>query len=141
MLALLLHTYDIPNKWLKYKYQDYTPEQIVEVYHKTFDEATICFLTRNGTTQINILELPDKGILIFEKVDSIATFHMGTYVYSTFRYSVPNHYNAKPIMTCLHIREALYYIDNVWRVGSGNIINIGCSKDKIENADYINIEV
>ncbi|KKL77045.1 hypothetical protein LCGC14_2038870, partial [marine sediment metagenome] len=59
-------------------------------------------------------------------------------VYSYFKYSIPDP-NDEPMVTGMHIREALYYKDNIWRVGLGTVIDIGI--DRVKNRDYTNTEV
>ena len=128
--------------WLQHIYNGYTPGQIVQAYHDAYidkDTNTICLLAQSGTTQSNIPELTDNGILIFMWVDSITTSQIKTYVYSTFKYGAIN-FDMEHMITCVRIREALYYKDGIWQVGLGNIIDIGCL-NRIKNVDYINIGV
>ena len=107
-------------------YNNYTPKQIVQAYHDAYvdeDVDIICFLAHSNNTQQNIPELPDNGILIFAWADSVITSPMKTYVYSTFKYGTWD-ISGEPLITCIRIREALHYKNNVWRVGLGNIISI-----------------
>ena len=64
---------------------------------------------------------------------------MKTYVYSTFKYGALD-FDMEHMITCIRIRETLYYRDDVWRVGLGKIIDIGCLS-RVKNIDYINTEV
>ena len=128
--------------WLQYTYDNCTPGQIVQAYHDAYidkDTNVICLLAQSGTTQSNIPELPDRGVLIFAWVDSVITSPMKTYVYSTFKYGTID-FDMECSITCIRIREVLHYKDGIWRVGLGNIIDIGCL-DRIKNVDYINIGV
>ena len=123
-------------------YSGYTPEQTIQAYHDAYvdkDVDIVCFLAHSNSTQQNIPELPNNGVLIFAWVDSVITFQMKTYVYSTFKYGTWD-ISGEPLITCARIREALYYENNVWRVGLGNIIDIGCL-NRIKNIDYVNTRV
>ena len=121
-------------------YNNYTPGQIVQAYHDAYiDVDVVCFLSHSNNAQQNILELPDNSVLLFAWVDSVRTFQTKTYVYSTFKYGALD-FDMEHIITCIRIRETLYYKDDIWRVGLGKIIDIGCL-DRVKNIDYINIEV
>ena len=129
-------------KWLYDTYNDYTPEQVVQAYHDAYVDKNmdiVCFLAHSNNTQQNIPELPDNGVLLFVWVDSVRTLQTKTYVYSTFKYGALD-FDMEHMITCIRVRETLYYEDNVWRVGLGNIIDIGCL-NKIKNIDYSNTEV
>lgn len=143
MVILLCTSWNLLHKeWLHDAYNDYTPEQVVQAYHDAYvdkDVKVVCFLAHSNSTQQNIPELPDNGILIFAWADSVRTFQMKTYVYSTFTY-VALDFDAEHMIIRTRIREVLYYEDDIWRVGLGNIIDIGYL-DRIKNIDYINTEV
>ena len=128
--------------WLHRTYNNYTPGQIIQAYHDAYvdkDINIICFLAHSNNIQQNIPELPDNSVLIFAWVDSIRTFQTKTYVYSTFKYGALD-FDMEHMITCIRIRETLYYKDDTWRVGLGKIIDIGCL-DRVKNIDYINTEV
>ena len=126
---------------MEHKFEDYTPSQIVQEYHDAYfsnDTMTVNFLSRSNNTQQNVLDIPSCGTLLFIWTDSVKTSQMKTYVYSYFKYSIPDP-NDEPMVTGMHIREALYYKDNIWRVGLGTVIDIGI--DRVKNRDYTNTEV
>ena len=139
MLAAIFYN-PLHKVWLCYTYRDYTPKQIVQAYHDAYfygDTKTVCFLAHSGDTQFNIPELPDGGALLLMWTDSVVTFQTKTYVYSTFVYGTIFEFDEEYSTMYIHIREALYYEEGIWRVGLGSIISV----DQIKNIDYINIEV
>ena len=139
--AALVFLLYIPLKelYLTYKYKDYSPEQIVQIYHDAIidgDIITIYFLSHSHTLQQNIPEFPNDIALLFMWADSVVQTPLKTYVYSTFKYGRLD-FEGELIIVDVRIRETLYYKDT-WKVGLGNVIDIG---NRIKNFDAINVEV
>lgn len=128
--------------WLQRMYKNYTPEQIVRAYHDALIERNtdaVYSLAYSNNMQQNIPELSDTGLLLFMWTDSVIILQTKAHVYSTFKYYTFG-FDGELMIMCVRIRETLYHEKNIWQVGLGKVIDIGCLH-RIKNIDYINIGV